>query len=262
MKHSLTILLISLCSAIQAADTLLTRIAEPHTYFTTDVYNNVYCINADNEVVRWNMSGTQKVTFSNQRFGKPSLVDAGNPLKTIVYYTDLQTLVILDKMLADIAVLRFSNLNGIAYRPLLVCRASGGDHIWLFDDLTQRLVRLDEAGNRIAQSEPWYQLFDTGEVPVWMKSLQDQVYIYTSAGILYQFDAFGTPGKRYTLPAVPEDILNNQVLINDTQGTRLFDLQTAQEIPLFGNYAGKMIHLQPQHLFTGDTQVIEIYLIQ
>lgn len=259
LKLSITIAWIFVCSLATAADTLITRLSVPHLYFTTDVYNNVYCINADNEVIRWNVSGTQKVTFSNQRFGKPTLVDAGNPLKTIVYYADLQTLVILDKMLADIAVLRFSNLNGTAYRPLMVCRASGGDHIWMFDDLTQRLMRLDESGNRIAQSEPWYQLFDTGEVPVWMKSLQDQVYIYTTSGQLHQFDAFGTPGKSYTLPSVPEDILNDQVLLNDAQGARLFDLQTAQETILPGNYTGKMIRLQPQHLFIGDKQVVEIF---
>lgn len=262
LRLSLIILFIFRCFSAQATDSLLTQIPVAHTFFTTDVYNNIYCITPDNEIVRYNLNATTRVTFSNVRYGKPSFIDAGNPLKTLVYYADLQTLVILDKMLADIAVLRFSNINGTSYRPSVICRASGGDHIWLFDDLSQRVVRLDETGNLIAMSEPWYQLNLDEGTPIWMQSAQDQVYIYTSSGQLHIFDAFGTWSKTYTLPVQPSDIVQQQLLLHDAGGLRLFDLQTAQETLLPGNYSATSIHMQPNYLFLGDGMQISVISIR
>jgi len=261
LKYSIIILFLVHSMVAHASDSLFTRISVAHTFFTTDVYNNIYCITPDNEIVRYGLNGT-RVTFSNLKYGKPSTVDAGNPLKTMVYYADLQTLVILDKMLADIAVLRFSNINGTSYRPSVVCRASGGDHIWLFDELSQRVVRLDETGNLIAMSEPWYQLNIDAGTPVWMQSAQDQVYIYTSSGILHIFDAFGTWSKSFEIHSQPLDIVQQQLLLNDEAGLHLFDLQTTQEVFLPITCAGTTVHMQPNYLYCGNGTEISVYRIR
>lgn len=258
MKHSIIILFLFIATRVSAADSLVLTIQQPHTFFTTDVYNNIYVITPAHEIVRRQISGANTVTFSNVRYGIPTLVDAGNPLKTLVYYADQQVLVILDKMLAEIAVLKFTALNNETYRPTMLCRASGGDHIWLFDELSQRIIRLDEAGNKIAVSEPWYQLFAEQQTPLWMQSHNDQVYVYTTAGMLCQFDAFGTLGVQVNLPAQPLDMTGSALLLREENGLRLFDLQSTQSTPLVTTCSDTLLEIQPQYLFGGNGTQITI----
>lgn len=258
MKNSLFIVCFFIVARVHAADSLLLTIQQPHTFFTTDAYNNIYAITPAHEIVRRQITGLNQVTFSNVRYGTPTSIDAGNPLKTMVYYADQQILVILDKMLAEIAVLKFSALNNETYRPTLVCRASGGDHFWLFDELSQRVIRLDEGGNRIAVSEPWYQLFSVQQTPVWMQSQGDQLYIYTTAGTLCVFDTFGTLGLQVDLPAQPLDMTGNAVLLRDVNGLRLFDLVSAQATPIESTCSADKLEIQPQYLFGGNGSQITI----
>lgn len=250
------------CLQVGATDSLYTKVVQPHTFFTTDVYNNIYTITPNHEIIRQQLTGLNKVTYSNVRYGTPTMVDAGNPLKTLVFYADQQVLVILDKMLAEIAALRLSNLNGRVYRPSILCRASGGDHFWMFDDLSQRIVRLDENGNQIAISEPWYQLFTEQQTPLWMQSHADQLYVYTTSGQLCVFDAFATLGMQLDLPAQPLDMLGSSVLLHDAQGLRLLDIFTGQNTILPIVNIETQMEVQPQYMYSGNGSEIQVYLLR
>jgi len=241
-------------------DSLVKQVDIAHVSFTTDVYYNVYCITPQNEIVRIHPFTGLRLTYSNTWLGKPDLVDAGNPLKTLVFYKNLQTLVILDKMMSEISVVRWNSQQGVAYRPSLLCRASAGDHIWMFDELSQRLMRIDESGNIIAAGDPWYQLYENPAIPEKMFSAGDQVYVYTSDGVLRSFDTFANPGKIYIMP-VPQDMFNSSVLFEENGNIMQFDLISGQSIVLRTAENNTMYTLRPPYLFAGQGSFIRLYAL-
>lgn len=215
-----------------ATDSLVCTIAVKPSYFTVDANGMLYYVTASNEISRTDTCGNHTITYSNIANGTPTLIDVGNPLKILAFYKDQQKVVVLDKTMSEIAVLSLNNINGKSYMPSLLCRATGGDHIWLFDEFTQSFVRLDESGNKIAASEPIYQIFEKSEVPLWMVDIQDHLYVYTSGGLIYLFDAYGTPGTTFMLNDAPFSAYRNMFLIKGPTGFSLVNIFTNEVIAL------------------------------
>lgn len=243
----------------RAADSLVCSITVKQTFFTVDVNGMIYYITPSHEIVRTDSCGAHAITYSNTLYGTPSAIDVVNPLKILVFYKDQQKLVMLDKTMSEIAVMSLNNINGASYLPSLVCRGSGGDHIWLFDELTQTCVRLDESGNKIASSEPWNQLFTDAEIPMWMYALRDHVYVYTNTGQLHVFDAFATAGKTFSLPAMPMDVIRDMFLVNSDSGAILFNIFTGEQFLIPLPLTGKMLRMHNGSMFAGDANGISVF---
>ena len=60
---------------------LVNNIAVKTTFLATDNLQNCYVVNTQNELKKYSANGELLFTFSINRYGKLSYVDAGNPLK-------------------------------------------------------------------------------------------------------------------------------------------------------------------------------------
>jgi len=146
-------------------------------YFTIDVRENIYYINSVNEIIKTSCSDSSFISYSNSNLGKPTRIDVSNPLKILVFYPDQQTVVILDNQLAELSQLSLKgNVNKPNYQPAAICKHSGTDHIWLYDELSRKLIRLDEAGNVLASSESFDQLFSFDVEVNTLYCVNDKVY--------------------------------------------------------------------------------------
>src|ERR1700759_4727144 len=106
-------------------------IAGAYTNFYIDNLNNIYLINADNQIKKINDKG-DSVAVANalKRFGDIYSMDVSNSLKTVVYYKDFATIVVLDRFLR--------NINTIDLRKdgILQAQAVGvsyDNNYWVFD---------------------------------------------------------------------------------------------------------------------------------
>lgn len=157
--------------------------------FTVDNLDNIYLLSSTNQVKKLNEKGDSVAVFNDvKKYGKATLIDVSNPLKVLVYYRDFATIVVLDRLLT------IRNTIDLRKQNILQVRAIGQSYdnkIWVYDELENKLKKIDEDGKMLQETSDFRQLF--GEAPVPQKIFdQDQfVYLYDSAKAVFVFDYYG-----------------------------------------------------------------------
>lgn len=200
MKSFLFILVILSGFCANAQDSVFCKLDVRASYFTTDQYQNIYFINDQNEIVKYNVITKDSITYSNKQLGTPKYIDASNPLKILVLYPDYSSIVLLDKQLAALSVLQFNSpQTGNYYKPLVACKEEQGDHIWIFDELSRKIIQLDERGNKINESEVFDQLFDATPDPYQIIASGQKLYLFDPVLGVSVFDIFSSYITSYDL---------------------------------------------------------------
>ena len=227
LKHS--ILLLFCCLAFQVpAQTSELILPVKASFFTVDKRNNIYFINDKNEVVKYNSADSTQITYSNKTLGKPALIDVNNPMKILVFYPDYSTMVILDNTLSQISSLRLTTLNGTtACQPLAICRESESDFIWMYDALSRKLIRFDETGTIVSESEPFDELFEFPLETPYIFSGDNKVLFLDQTNGLYIFDIYGNYISAQYIVTDHVPFFNGQFLVvTDGKKVQGFDLST------------------------------------
>jgi hypothetical protein len=175
------------------------------TAFTVDNLDNIYLLNSVNQVKKLNANGDSVAVFNDvKKFGKASLIDVSNPLKVLLYYRDFVTIAVLDRLL------NIRNTIDLRKENVLQARAIGQSYdnkIWLYDEMENKLKKIDEEGKLLLETPDFRLLF--GEAPSPQKIFdQDQfVYLYDSAKAVFVFDYYGA--------------LKNKILISGWQNFKV-----------------------------------------
>jgi hypothetical protein len=194
MKHIFSVLLGILAFAAVNAQTDSSFLAVRTTQgdiiaFTVDNLDNIYLLSSTNQVKKLNAKGDSVAIFNDvKKYGKATLIDVSNPLKVLVYYRDFATIVVLDRLLT------IRNTIDLRKQNILQVRAIGQSYdnkIWVYDELENKLKKIDEDGKLLQETPDFRQLF--GEAPVPTKIFdQDQfVYLYDSTKGVFVFDYYG-----------------------------------------------------------------------
>src|SRR5664279_1322990 len=91
-------------AAVNAQDDSLFRflkkIEYPISSFTVDNLGELYIINTDNQLKKYDEQGDSIGVFNQvTKYGKLSFVEAQNPWKAVLFYKNYSTIVLLDKYL-------------------------------------------------------------------------------------------------------------------------------------------------------------------
>ncbi|MEO8569002.1 MAG: hypothetical protein ABI419_07695 [Ginsengibacter sp.] len=168
----------------------LKKIEYPISSFTVDNLGELYIINTDNQLKKYNEKGDSIGVFNQvTKYGKLSYVEAQNPWKAILFYQNYSTIVLLDKYLN---VLTNINLRQQNIFQVKAVTTSYDNNIWLYDEQENKLKKIDDTGNKIFESVDFRLLFDS--VPTPQKIIDDGgfVYLYDPEKGLYIFDYYGS----------------------------------------------------------------------
>ena len=187
-------------------------IAGNYTDFYADNLNNIFLINSENQLKKFNDKG-DSVAVSNalRKYGNIYAVDVSNPLKILVYYKDFSTLVILDRFL--------SNQNTIDLRKYGILQASAAaqsydNNYWIFDAVENKLKKIDNTGNLLLQTPDFRTIFHDSFLPSSIIDDNNFVYLYDSKKGWLIFDYYGAFKQN-----IPLSNLNFvQVIKNDLYG--------------------------------------------
>lgn len=209
MKTGLVILSFLFAMAIHAQeDTLfrpVTTIKGDIVAFSVDNLDNIYLLSSTNQVKKLNNKGDSAAIFNDvKKFGKATLIDASNPLKILLYYRDFATIVVLDRFL--------NVMNSIDLRKqnILQVRAIGQSYdnkIWVYDELENKLKKIDEDGKLLQETPDFRLLFDKAPAPQKIFDQDRFVYLYDSAQAVFVFDYYGA--------------LKNKILISGWQNFKV-----------------------------------------
>jgi hypothetical protein len=157
--------------------------------FTVDNLDNIYLLSSTNQVKKLNASGDSVAIFNDvKKFGQASLIDVSNPLKVLLYYRDFATIVVLDRLL------NVRNIIDLRKQGILQARAIGQSYdnkIWLYDEVENKLKKIDEEGKLLQETPDFRQLFGQAPMPQKIFDQDQYVYLYDSAQAVFVFDYYG-----------------------------------------------------------------------
>jgi hypothetical protein len=166
--------------------------------FTVDNLDNIYLLSSTNQVKKLNANGDSVAVFNDvKKFGQVTLIDVSNPLKVLLYYRDFATIVVLDRLLA------VRNIIDLRKHNILQVNAIGQSYdnkIWVYDEVENKLKKIDEEGTLLQETPDFRQLFDPAPLPQRIFDEDQFVYLYDSSLAVYVFDYYGA--------------IKNKILIN------------------------------------------------
>lgn len=152
--------------------------------------DNIYLLNRSGQLKKLNEHGDSLSVFNDvKRYGNPYSMDVSNPLKTLLYYKNYSTVVVLDRLLGVRNTINFRNQNIFSVKAI---STSYDNNIWLFDEQDYRLKKIDETGKVLLQTNDWRLLFDSVPSPTHIIDRDEYLYVYDPARGFYIFDHYGS----------------------------------------------------------------------
>ncbi|MEO9033343.1 MAG: hypothetical protein ABI285_08885 [Ginsengibacter sp.] len=168
----------------------LKKIEYPISSFAVDNLGELYIINTDNQLKKYNEKGDSVGVFNQvTKYGKLSYVEAQNPWKAILFYKNYSTIVLLDKYLN---VLTSINLRMQNIFQVNAVTTSYDNNIWIYDEQDNKLKKIDDAGNNLFETVDFRLLFDSVPSPKKIIDNDGFIYLYDPEKGLYIFDYYGS----------------------------------------------------------------------
>jgi hypothetical protein len=157
--------------------------------FTVDNLDNIYILNSRNQVKKLDANGDSIAVYNDvKKFGNATLIDVSNPLKVLLYYKDFATIVALDRQL------NVRNTIDLRKQNILQAKAIGLSYdnmIWVYDELENKLKKIDEEGKLLLETPDFRLLFNQPPAPLKIFDENKYVYLYDSLKGVYVFDYYG-----------------------------------------------------------------------
>ena len=173
--------------------------------FTVDNLDNIYLLSSSNQVKKLNANGDSVAVFNDvKKFGQATLIDVSNPLKVLLYYRDFATIVVLDRFLTIRNTIDLRKHNILQVKSI---SQSYDNKIWVYDEVENKLKKIDEDGTLLLETPDFRQLFDPAPLPQKIFDQDQYVYLYDSSLAVYVFDYYGA--------------LKNKILISHWQNFKV-----------------------------------------
>ena len=160
------------------------------TDFSVDNLGNILILDSNNQLKKLGPGFDSVAIFNDVRkYGKVYSIDAGNPLKILLYYRDFGTIAVLDRLLNIRTVIDLRKQN--IFQAKAICQ-SYDNAVWVYDEGEAKLKRIGDDGNIIDQTGDFRLQLDEAPSPTIIEDHDRLVYLYDSIKGLLIFDYFGT----------------------------------------------------------------------
>jgi hypothetical protein len=205
-------LFISQITIAQKQQEKIAEINKKCNSITTDRLGNLYLIN-DYKITMYNRQGDSLREFNSRKFGNISFVDATDPYKIMVFFKNYNLFIFLDNYLSQNG--DEIDLQDYGYDQISFACQSRIKGVWVFDQLKQKLIKLDENYNQILESINLAQWFGKNLEPCFMVENNNQLYLNDLNNGVFVFDHYGTFLKKINLkgPTLLQ-ILGNNIKYN------------------------------------------------
>lgn len=161
----------------------------------TDYLNSFYYVSEEN-LYRLSADGRPTGSHTAKIYGNIYSVDPTNPMKTLVYYRDFNTIMFLDNMMTQVGDPVM--LQDLGLERTSVVSRSYNNGIWVFDSGNNELIRLDAQLNISHRTGRLNQVTGFIPEPVSMIERNNKLFMNDPQRGIHVFDIYGTFLK--TLP--------------------------------------------------------------
>ncbi len=227
----------------------MTLLQDSVSDFTIDKLGYIYIIHQSGQLRKITLKGDSVAVFNQVRQnGKITHIDVSNPLRTLLYYKDFNTIQLLDRLLyvkgtLDLRKLQLYQVNAVG--------SSYDNNIWVYDELNATLYRIDESG-KILLSNQLRDIIQTLPQPQVLTDQEMQVFLYDKDLGVFRFDYFG--GYKGMIPLkgwTDFFVWKNTIYGRDQEKVYKYSLGSLQVqeqvLPAFMQHATK-IYFLPEHV--------------
>lgn len=177
-------------------------------FFELDIYQNIYAVDENSTLVKFNKKGELISTFGHASYGALTSIQVLNPMKIFLFYKESGILLFLNEQLAPIT--EPFQLFEKDYQHISLAAASNSNQILLYDLLDSKVILLDFYMKEVSQNQ--LRIEDFNPIKIIPTSEKGFVFHDPNYGVLF-FDSFGTLEKLIPLNIYSEiQIMNNQIL--------------------------------------------------
>lgn len=233
------------------------QINQPHDFISVDHLGNLYVVN-NSELIKYNSKGEQQSSFSNSMLGGISDIDLNNPLRLLVFYSDFNQILFLDRNLAEIG----NAIDLYTYsdnETELVCSSPNGG-FWIYNSSDKQSVHISDTGKKGNQSLFLNSFFED-VLPTKMKEYNSNLYLlYPEQGILH-LDQNAQFKKKISIPGICDFQISKNTLIYTTEKgiftRKAFELEDKLLFPT-KEFAGEKWILKNNNLYISNKKTISI----
>jgi hypothetical protein len=240
---------------------LVRTVAGDFSAFSADNLGNLYVITPGNQLKKYNPKGDSMGVFNDVRkYGKLTQIDPSSPLRTVLFYRDFKTVLVLDRLMNLVNTIDLRKQNIFQVRAVCL----GYDNsIWVFDEQASRLRKVGEDGRLLSETADLRLALDEAPLPVRIFDQNRFVYLYDPQKGMYIFDYYGALKQKLPLTGWTDvQVIGKTILgrkdgrmLTYTQGT----LQLEERLlPEFLANAERIL-LMPQGVYVLDVSGIHLY---
>lgn len=217
-------LLNQLCAGQQLPEwTLVKKIAGSFAYFNTDNLGNIYLLDKGNQLKKINAAGDSVGVFNNvKKYGTLTYIDATNPLKLLLFYSDYSTIVVLDRFLDMRNVINLRQKNIFKANAV---GASYDNNIWVFDEGDGKLKKIGDDGSLLSETTDLRLLLDVIPAPSQLIDRDGRVFLYDTENGFFVFDNYGSLQNRIPFRGWQSGIQINEKNITGVSNDKIYQYQ-------------------------------------
>ncbi|HWB64421.1 MAG TPA: hypothetical protein VG603_12975 [Chitinophagales bacterium] len=191
LRHKLTAISVIAwalaCMSFATSFTFLGSYPVKAGFVTVDNFSNFYTI-GDTKLFKYTPDGQFLYPYEEVKYGKIGMIDVTNPMKILVFYPDVMTVVTLDKFLSPLTTYNFLNLG---YQSITAVASSIDGRLWFYDNTDLKLKKIDETGTIFQESQPLNLMVDAVPNPNFMLEKDQLVYVNDPNIGIMVFDIYG-----------------------------------------------------------------------
>lgn len=166
----------------------IAKVEQEARWMEVDKMQQLYLLVGNNNLQKYDVKGTLLYSFNENNLGPISYIDVSNPFRILVYYDSYTTVVFLDRTLSEI---QRHDLSTLDLHQVDVLGTASDNNLWLFDNNTYTLKKLDQKNEILVESMDLNLLFTEALTPVRILETNNRVYLNSPNLGLLVFDLFG-----------------------------------------------------------------------
>ncbi len=197
------------------------------TRIVTDNFGNIYVIDKSS-VKKFDKEGKALSSYTEYGDGKISGLDVSDPLKIILFNADFGKIKFLDNKLT----LKNNSISlfDLGYANASLIAASYESGFWLFDPLSNQVVRFDNSLQPSQSSGNINDLIGHDFAPNFLMESDNILYVNDPRYGIFIFDRYATYLKMIPIKNLKSfQVINNKIVYLDDNFIKTLDLKTYDE---------------------------------
>ncbi len=243
---------------------LIRSINGDFTDFTADNLGNLFLVTRNNQLKKLDAKGDSMGVFNDVRkYGKLYSIDASNPLKTLLFYKDFRTIIMLDRFLNIVNTIDLRSQNIFQVRAIA---QSYDNNVWVFDEQESKLKKIGEDGKVISETADLRLVFDNAPIPTQIFDQNGFVHLYDPQRGIYIFDYYGALKSKIPLLNWKDVQVIGKTIAGRTDGKYITYVQGSLEmkdaiLPKKIREA-EILQISPQGIYVLEQDGIRLYAFQ